>query len=279
MVDSKMSTFHPQGILLRNGEILLTTVDPNGGGYLNSYEFSETKFDESTTRFSLVPKEQVDLSQNVNGLNYNHAGGIDTDGKDIWVPLAVYRKKGPSKILRIEKEEKTIHIVEEQNVDDHLGTAIIDLKNQKARFFDWSTNCYSLPLNKVEDHYEIANKENVPMKKKSRSPWEYQDCKNLDGDGYALCGGKFGSITTRGELHLIHFNEDDSFEVVKAIRVPRVKAENGEVSDNSFDRPLSYNPMDVKFYCDEAKSLQFARFFFVPYDNADSRLFIFEVKN
>lgn len=106
-----------------------------------------------------------------------HPGGIDSDGRSVWVPLAQYRPGSSSIIYRIDL--KTLGVHKEFEVKDHIGGIVRDevtghlIGNNwgSRRFYEWNGQ-----------GRQIAGWDN------SQYFVDYQDCQYVP-DRKMLCGG------------------------------------------------------------------------------------------
>ncbi len=116
-----------------------------------------------------------------------HPGGIDFDGKFIWVPVAEYRPNSRSIIYRV--DPKTMKATEVFRYNDHIGGIVHNTENHSLHGVSWgSRNFYRWTLDK---NLRVTNSSTPPEKLRVRNPSfyiDYQDCKFL-GNHQMLCGG------------------------------------------------------------------------------------------
>ena len=98
------STYHVQGLAVRNGKIWVTSVDQERKRGLL------TEFDESGKLLRSVEVQD--------GERY-HPGGIALDGDTIWLPVAEYKRDGTSIIEQ--RSLATLDVIRRFNVPDHIG--------------------------------------------------------------------------------------------------------------------------------------------------------------
>jgi len=73
-----------------------------------------------------------------------HPGGIDTDGRHIWIPVAEYRPHSQTIVYKVDLE--TLQVEEVFRVQDHIGGLICDLQSGtmighswgSRRFYRWT---------------------------------------------------------------------------------------------------------------------------------------------
>lgn len=105
VLNLKGTTHHVQGIDTDARRLWVTSVDtPNRKGYL--HEFS-MKTGESLRSIEIQDGERF------------HPGGIASDAKSLWVPVAEYRAKSTSVIQR--RSKRTLELESQFAVSDHIG--------------------------------------------------------------------------------------------------------------------------------------------------------------
>jgi hypothetical protein len=156
-------TYHPQGMVRISDTYFVSSVDKDGrAGHL-------FKIDASGKLLGDLKLTEGELY---------HPGGIDYDGRDIWVPLAAYRPDSRSIIYRVNPD--TLKATEVLRVPDHIGALIHDTDDHVLYGMSWGsrkiyrwqrdgTGAVTASLN--PSHYV-----------------DYQDCKYL-GAHRAVCGG------------------------------------------------------------------------------------------
>jgi len=233
-------TFHPQGLLRIGDRFLLSSVEVlknpepssesgprprNGIGHL-------FLFDEHG---SLVRDLKIGAG------NCFHPGGMDSDGKAAWIPVAEYRPDSTSVVYRLNLDSLTVEEV--FRVDDHIGGLVID----KDRIFglSWGSQRF----------YTWDKAGRLLKKRENYSGYlEFQDCKHL-GSGSAVCSGlnsiegPTGHRFTLGGLEVVDFN---SGVPLVQIPVPLYTPDGTVMTRNPFD--FSVNQDSI-------------RLFFVPEDN------------
>ncbi|NUS49503.1 MAG: hypothetical protein HOQ22_00480, partial [Nocardioidaceae bacterium] len=106
-----------------------------------------------------------------------HPGGIDYDGRNIWVPVAQYRPNSSAIIYRVDATSLRVH--EQLRVPDHVGGIVLDKTTNRLvgntwgsrRFYEWTLGGTQTDTWLNADHYVDA-----------------QDCQYVDA-GKMLCGG------------------------------------------------------------------------------------------
>ena len=74
-----------------------------------------------------------------------HAGGLDFDGRRLWVPAAEYRPGGPSILYSV--DPATLAVTEELRVADHIGAVAMDVVGKTLVGVNWgSAGFHAWPL-------------------------------------------------------------------------------------------------------------------------------------
>jgi len=116
-----------------------------------------------------------------------HPGGIDYDGKYIWVPVAEYRPNSRSIVYRVDPE--TMKAEEMFRFADHVGGVVHNTDDKSLhgvswgsrRFYRWALDANGKPTNASE------NPEKLRALNTSHY-LDYQDCKYV-GKSRMLCSG------------------------------------------------------------------------------------------
>jgi len=116
-----------------------------------------------------------------------HPGGIDYDGRYIWVPVAEYRPNSRSLIYRVDPE--TMKATEVLRVADHIGGVVHNVDDQTLHGVSWgSRRFYRWTLGRDE---RVTNPTIAPERLRTLNPShyvDYQDCKYV-GRRRMLCTG------------------------------------------------------------------------------------------
>jgi hypothetical protein len=116
-----------------------------------------------------------------------HPGGIDYDGRYLWVPVAEYRPNSRSIIYRVDPE--TMEAVEVFRFNDHVGGLVRDTDDNSLHGVSWgSRRFYRWPLG---DDGKPTNAAETPekLRRLNTSHYiDYQDCKYAGGHRM-LCSG------------------------------------------------------------------------------------------
>ena len=110
-----------------------------------------------------------------------HPGGIDFDGKDLWVSVAEYRPDSAAIIYRV--DPATLKATEVLRVADHIGAVSYDRKTRLLQGVSWGGRkfyTWKLAANGVTSAPKVV--------RNPSSYIDYQDCHGLGGRRM-LCSG------------------------------------------------------------------------------------------
>jgi hypothetical protein len=179
-------TFHPQGMVKIGNHFFVSSVE---------VRVPTTRFAAPHAGFDRDPGEgighlfKIDASGHLmtditlgEGIVY-HPGGLDYDGRDIWVPVAEYRPDGRSIVYRVNPD--TMKATETLRFNDHLGALVHDTDDNSLhgvswgsrRFYRWVLGSRGMPAG------------SPPTRRVNPSHYvDYQDCKYA-GRHRMLCTG------------------------------------------------------------------------------------------
>lgn len=256
-VQLQFPTFHPQGMVKVGEFFYLSSVEvtksPKNGdtGEGVGHLF---KFDSTGTLISKITLGEGSIY---------HPGGIDFDGKYIWIPVAEYRPNSKSIIYKVDAQ--TLQIEEVLRFNEHIGAIVHDTESNKLLGASWgSRNFYEWPLNAKGKVITSASPEQLRTKNPSFYI-DYQDCHYLGGHKM-LCSGfqKYsqpnGNIVRLGGFEIVNLvDKRPVFQVPIKLWSPSGLA-------------MTNNPFWVETIKGGLKA------YFVPDDDAASTLFIYETE-
>lgn len=186
-----------------------------------------------------------------------HPGGIDYDGRHIWVPVAEYRPRSRSIIYRIDPRRRLL-AQEVRRVDDHLGGVIHRRPDATLHAVSWGSRwLWELPLT------------TRPTRRRLNPSFyiDYQDCHYL-GANQMLCGGlrSYENPATGQKLSLGGL---DLLDLVTGRPLHQLPVELWSETG----RPMTQNPFWVEPLPDSRRGLQF---WFLP-DDGESILYGYAV--
>lgn len=183
-------TFHPQGMVKIGEDFFVSSVDirkpttrfpqPQGGLDRDAGEGVGHLF-----KFDKAGKLLADLTLGEGSIY--HPGGIDYDGRHIWVPTAEYRPNSRSIVYRV--DPATMKAEEVFRFADHVGGIVHDTDDHSLHGVSWgSRRLYAWPLGADG---KPKNGDVAPEKLRVMNPAlyiDYQDCHYVGGSTM-LCSG------------------------------------------------------------------------------------------
>ncbi len=165
-------TFHPQGMVRIGDTFVVSSVDKAGrAGHL----------------FKIDRAGRLLADLRVGEGEIYHPGGIDYDGRSIWVSVAEYRPDSRSIIYRVDAE--TMKATEVFRFADHIGAIVHNTDDRSLHGVSWgSRRFYRWPL---DAGGRVTNAATPPERLRTLNPShyvDYQDCKYLGGRRM-LCTG------------------------------------------------------------------------------------------
>lgn len=185
-------THHPQGFALVGDLIFMSSVqiDEQPEKYPEPVDGYDRSTGKGVGHVFVMTREGKLIKDIVvgEGAMY-HPGGIDFDGKSVWVPVAEYRPNSESIMYRI--DARTLEATEAFRHRDHVGGAVFDRSSGKVRGVSWGSRKFFTWSPKGELLTSSANPSHL---------LDYQDC-DYAGAGKQLCSGVTGLPTAGGGTH------------------------------------------------------------------------------
>jgi uncharacterized protein DUF6454 len=186
----KFRTFHPQGMVKVGDVLFVSSVEVRTPTARFPAPVGGYDRDPGTGRGHLF---KIDLDGNLlasttlGESTMYHPGGIDYDGRHIWVPVAEYRPDSRSIVYRI--DPATMKAAEVLRFADHIGAIVHDTDDDtlhglswgSRRFYRWTIGRDGLVTN-ASDRAEQLRTLNTSHYV------DYQDCKYVGGHRM-LCTG------------------------------------------------------------------------------------------
>ena len=182
----RFKTHHPQGLVKIGERLFLSSVEVAVPTRRLSAPVDGLDRDTGKGVGHLF---QLDLSGNLiadltlgEGAIY-HPGGLDYDGRHLWVAVAEYRPNSRSIVYRV--DPKTMAAVEILRFADHLGAIVHNTDDGSLHGVSWgSRHFYRWPLGPDGRTTDAA-----PLRRSNPSHYiDYQDCK-FAGRQRMLCTG------------------------------------------------------------------------------------------
>ena len=116
-----------------------------------------------------------------------HPGGIDYDGRHIWVPVAEYRPNSRSIIYRV--DPKTMAATEVLRFGDHIGGIVHNTDDKSLHGVSWGSRRFYKWMLDGDGKVTNADAEPEKLRVMNRALYiDYQDCK-YGGRRRMLCSG------------------------------------------------------------------------------------------
>jgi hypothetical protein len=269
----QFNAFHPQGMVKVGDVYYMSSVEILEG--TQRYPQPQNGLDRSAGRgkahlfkFDGAGKLLADIVLAAGEGDVYHPGGIDFDGKYVYVPVAEYRPNSSAIVYRV--DTATDKATEVLRYHDHLGGVVVDPVNRGLHLVSWGARrWYSWPLDAGGAPVSSA----VKMQANPMSYIDYQDCHHLEGE-LSLCGGvaylgghPSKTIFGLGGLELVNFNEG---RILSSFPVPLWETVPSSASEPTY-RSMTTNPFTV---WNDRGSLTFA---FAPHDD-ETTVYLYTVK-
>ncbi len=182
-------TYHPQGFALVGDRIFMSTVEIIEPTV--RYPEPRDGYDRSPGKgvgHVLVLTRDGELLRDIvvgEGTVY-HPGGIDFDGRNVWVPVAEYRPNSDAIVYRIDPD--TYRVTEEFRHADHVGGVVRDQTTGKIHGVSWGPRTLFTWTRDGVLLESVANQSHL---------LDYQDCAYVDR-AKQLCSGITGLPTATG---------------------------------------------------------------------------------
>lgn len=265
-LDLKFNTHHPQGLVKIGEFFFLSSVEVTRPTrhYLqpqDGYDRDPGAGIGHLFKFDAAGNLLADLKLG-EGTIY-HPGGIDYDGRHIWVPVAEYRPHSRSIVYRVDPHKMIA--TEVFRYPDHIGGIVHNTIDNTLHGVSWGSRAYYRWT--LSARARVTNS-GIPREKLRRpNPAfyiDYQDCKYV-GRGEMLCGGlsnyrtgQTGGRISLGGLELVDLT---SHRPIHQLPV-ELRTESG--------LPMTQNP----FWVEPAEHV--LRFYFLPEDR-ESTLYVYQV--
>jgi hypothetical protein len=268
-VETDFQTFHTEGLVKVGDAFFVSAVEVTASTVRNElstdslYDFSVDrsagagrgwlfKFDGEGHLLGKVELTRGDVY---------HPGGIDYDGRYIWVPVAEYRPNSKSDIYRVDPSTLAAEIVFSES--DHIGGIVHDTKRHTFHGVSWGSR-----------RFYTWHERGARVSKGSWSPnpsfyIDYQDC-HQRGVGFMLCGGLTGYTTPVGSVAFGGLELVDLWRNEPVHQIP-VNQFVDEGNGPNAGLALTHNPFWV-----EALEDGKLRFYFMPESDQKAELLIYD---
>ncbi len=189
-VPIQFPTFHPQGMLKIGDAFFVSSVDIRKA--TTRYPALQDGYDRDTGEgvghlFKIGADGKLLGDITLGEGSVYHPGGMDFDGKDIWVPVAEYRPNSQSIVYKVDPE--TMKATEVFRFKDHVGGIVHNTDGKSLHGVSWgSRRFYAWPLDGAG---KVTNAATPPEQLRVINPAlyiDYQDC-HFIGMSRMLCSG------------------------------------------------------------------------------------------
>ena len=183
-----------------------------------------------------------------------HPGGIDFDGKYIWVPVCEYRPFGKSILYRINPENLEKQLV--TTINDAIGAVVYNRETNELVGMNWGSRFFyrwkisqlanrvkailQQPKGMVNPHYYV----------------DYQDC-NYVGNGKMFCSGLRSYKNAKGEtirLGGLELIDMKTYEATLQLPIELYTAKGAVITNNPFYINAVNNALQFHFIPEDDKS-------------------------
>jgi hypothetical protein len=186
-------TFHPQGMVRIGDTLYVSSVEVTTP--TRRYPALQDGHDRDTGsgvghlfKIDLRPGRAGTLIASTtlgDGAMY-HPGGIDFDGRSLWVPVAEYRPNSRSLIYSV--DPATLKATVALRAADHIGGVVRDTDAGRLHGVSWGSRRFYTWTLTADGTVEAASARTPAMRLNRSHYIDYQDCKYA-GAGAMLCGG------------------------------------------------------------------------------------------
>jgi hypothetical protein len=265
LVESRLiafPTFHPQGMVKIGAEFFVSSVEVRQKP--RPYPAPRDGLDRDVGAgvghlFKIDAQGQRVAAVTLGEGAIYHPGGIDFDGRDIWVPVAEYRPNSRSIIYRVNPAAMTV--TEVFRFPDHIGGIVHNTERRTLHGVSWGSRYFYRWS--LDASGRVIDAATPPEKLRTPNPSfyiDYQDCKFLGADEM-ICSGvaTLGGTIRLGGIELVD------------LRTHRPIRQLPLALWTKSGLPLTQNP-----FCIEPTDTGL-RAYFLPEDDR-STLYVYEVK-
>lgn len=262
----KFNAYHTQGLVKAGGTFFMTSVEV--ARWPKPFPQPQDRYDRDTGagkghifQFDSLGNLLRDIQ--VGEGDVYHPGGVDFDGTWLWIPVTEYRPNSFSILYRL--NVKTGKLEEIGRYPESIGAVVYNSDARTLTGANWGARrFYTWPLRKDG---RLARTEIPPNRLGVENPSfyvDFQDAKYL-GNHLFLGSGLAGYTAPNGTFRLSGWEIFDMRDFRPVRQIPlRVWSPSG--------KPIANNPATF-----ESTESGF-RAFFVPDDDSDARLLIYDVR-
>ncbi|WP_407573021.1 DUF6454 family protein [Deinococcus altitudinis] len=266
-------SFHPQGMVKVGDIYYMSSVEileatQRYPQVQNGLDRSAGKGRAHLFKFDNTGKLLADIILAAGEGDVYHPGGLDFDGRYVYVPVAEYRPDSNTILYKV--DVTTDKATEVLRYRDHLGGVVVDLTGKKLHLISWGARrWYSWPLDARGNPATTMTQ----MRPNPMSYIDYQDCHHLEAK-LSLCSGvayltghPSKTIFGLGGLEVVNFNTG---RVLAGFPVPLWESVPASASQPT-NLAMTTNPFTV---WNDQGTLTFA---FAPHDD-ETTVYLYSVK-
>ncbi|MBO9616973.1 MAG: hypothetical protein J7619_30080 [Dyadobacter sp.] len=252
LVDSivlPFQTFHTQGLTKAGGYYFLTAVDVKR--WPEKYPVPVDGMDRDTGEgigrvFKFDESGKLVAQVTIGEKSIYHPGGIDFDGKYIWIPVCEYRPHGNSIVYRMDPQ--TMEVEKMWDVHDALG-AVVSVAKEEIIGMNWDAEQFYKWARKDDSHHgwELVSKQSNNM-----FTFKIQDAKYV-GAGMMLCSGL--NRWKQGEqsfaLGTIQLMKTDGYQTVYQLPLSIKTPRGNSICNNPFFPEVKNGKLRLAFAPDD----------------------------
>lgn len=215
-IELQFPTHHPQGMVKIGDAFFISSVEIRKPTtrYAEPKDGYDRDTGEGTGHLFKVDAQGKLLAEITLGEgSVYHPGGIDFDGRDLWVPVAEYRPNSQSIIYKV--DPATLKATEVFRFKDHVGGIVHNTDGKSLHGVSWgSRRFYAWPLGADG---KVTNADVAPESLRVANPAlyiDYQDCHYI-GMSRMLCSGlnayrasKDGPVFRLGGLEIVDLKDN-----------------------------------------------------------------------
>ena len=261
-IDLKFDTYHPQGMLKVGDTFYITTVKVDRRPRYTRHGKQVNVTDEGAGKGYLMQFDaegnllkQIELCEGT----IFHPGGMDFDGRHIWVPITKYYPYSRSLIVKV---DASTHQVEKVcYVDDSIGAIVHDTDNHTLIGANWDADEFlTWQLDKQGRISDSDSNLTAEQRRKPNTPQHLaiQDSKYIGGGKMVGFGLKRTPSGSKGGFDII---DTRTFEKLREVDI--------ELRTQRRKAFLTGNPSTIEVVGDKL------RLYFAPEDN-QTTLYIYQ---
>jgi uncharacterized protein DUF6454 len=256
------NTHHPQGMVKIGDSFFVSSVEIT----VPTKRFAEPRdgYDRDTGEgaghlFKIDAKGNLLGSLKLGEGAIYHPGGIDYDGRHIWVAVAEYRPNSRAIIYRVDPQ--TMKATEVFRYGDHIGGIVHNTDDKTLHGVSWGSRRFYKWTLGGEGKVSNANTPPEKLRVLNRAHYiDYQDCHYVGG-GRMLCSGlnnyrlaADGPIFPLGGMEIVDLRTD---QAVYQVPVELWSPSGKPMTQNPFWVEASENGLRAYFMPDDEKSTLF----------------------